>query len=122
MPRIPRPERRAARESDILRAIMLDLGREPDTLVIRNNVGRAVHVGADGTEWTVPYGLGVGSPDLLCVTAGHAWGIEVKPPGKRCTPDQLACHARWARHGLHVTIAHNVAEAREALTRARAVR
>ena len=82
MPRIPRTERRGPRESDLLRAIMLDLGRESDTLVLRNNVGRAIHVGPNGDEWTVPYGLGVGSPDLLCVTAGRAWAIEVKMPGK----------------------------------------
>ena len=118
MPAIPRKPRRET-EAALLRAIMLALGGEPDVLVLRNSVGRAVHVGANGREWTVPYGLGVGSPDLLLFTSGRAWALEVKRPGEHPTPEQSACHARWARHGVVVTVVRSVADAREALTRAR---
>lgn len=124
---IPRTPKRKG-ESATLRQIMLRLGREPDVLVLRNNVGRAVYVGPDGNEWTVPYGLGIGSPDLVCflmrerggLPSNACFGVEVKRPGEQPSADQLACHAMWRRYGVNVYVCHSTEEAAAALTAERA--
>jgi hypothetical protein len=58
--------RRSQLEKQIQRDIEADLGAEPDLLLLRNSVGEARYVDEQtGKEWHVPYGLGVGSPDLV---------------------------------------------------------
>lgn len=92
------------RERDVQDAIELALGAEPDVLLLRNNVGVARHVADDGTERFVRFGLGPGSPDLLCIVAplGRVVGLEVKRPGEHATAEQLHVHAVWRRFGAIV--------------------
>lgn len=116
----------ALSEAEIQRRIEAALGAEPDLLLLKNSVGRANYVSDAGKPYTVPYGLGVGSPDLvglLMTPAGFAawFCIEVKRPGEQPTPAQLKCHAIWRRFGARVAVCTSVEEARAALADARKV-
>src|SRR5215467_5218014 len=52
-------------ERRILRAILADLGHEPDLLLLRNLTGFRKEVNPDGTLRGLTFGLGTGSPDLV---------------------------------------------------------
>jgi hypothetical protein len=108
-------------EAAILRDIEIELGAEPDALVLRNNVGVARNVDDDGRERFIRFGLGRGSPDLIVILAplGRIVGLEVKKPGERPTAEQLRTHAVWRRFGAFVAVVCSRAEARAALERAR---
>lgn len=99
-------------ERDILAAIRIALGADPDVVVWRNSVGVTRHDGR-----TVPYGLAVGSGDLVgMVRAGPGYpavflSLEVKTATGRERPEQ----ARWrelviARGGIAATV-RSVADA-----------
>jgi hypothetical protein len=109
------------READVQRAIELELGADPDILLLRNSVGATHEVGDDGRERWVTWGLGVGSPDLVLILAprGRLVGLEVKKPGEDATPQQRAVHAVWRRFGAYVATVHGPQEARAALEEAR---
>lgn len=109
-------------ESKIQRDIELAIGAETDLLLLRNNVGQAEHVNAEtGRVYHMPYGLGVGSPDLVGILGPHGrwFCLEVKAPGEKPRPDQEQCHRAWRRFGAFVATVHSVEEARAALERAR---
>lgn len=115
------------REAFIQREIELRLGAEPDLLLMKNSVGRAVFIGEEtGKKYTVPYGLGVGSPDLVGVLRTElglgVWiGLEVKVPGKDPEAHQAKCHRQWEAFGALVYVVHSAEEAVEALADARLV-
>jgi hypothetical protein len=117
---------KGTREAEIQRQIEEALGAEPDLLLLRNSVGRAEYVSETGQQYTVPYGLGVGSPDLVGMLAvpGRelaAWFcIEVKRPAEEPTPHQTKCHGIWRRFRALVYVCCSVDEARAALADARA--
>lgn len=81
------------RESDVLKAIMLALGNQPDFRCFRNNVGAL----QDVTGRLVKYGLAPGSADLIGILAptGRLVALEVKTErrGSKQTPDQ----ENWGR-------------------------
>ena len=107
-------------ESSLQRRIMLALGRVPGLLVLRNNVGLADHVRPDGEPYRIPYGLGVGSPDLICFHSGRVFGLECKRPGESATTEQRDCHAMWLRGGaVRVYVVHSEGEAWAAWERER---
>lgn len=134
--------RRSVLEKKIQRAIEADLGAEPDLLLLKNSVGQAEYFNDAGEQYFVPYGLGVGSPDLvgllrvevlrpsrkgdtilqtaLIRTVGIWFCLEVKP-SEVAEPDehQKKCHAIWRRFGAFIDTVHSVEEARAALERAR---
>lgn len=106
-------------EAQIQRAILLAIGAIPGLIVLRNSVGVARYTGDDGRTATVRYGLGVGSPDLVCLHAGRCFGLEVKRPGERPTPEQVQCHAAWERvAGVRTWVVTSVDEAKSAVTEA----
>lgn len=110
------------RENALQRAIEAAIGAEPDLLVLRNSVGQARHVHEDSARvFFVPYGLGVGSPDLVCILAprGRWFCLEVKQPGEEPTDEQRKCHAVWRRFGAFVAVVTSADEARAALEEAR---
>lgn len=107
-------------ERVIQRAILLDLGSEPDFLLLRNQVGQAIY--HDGVkEFRVPYGLGKGSPDLVGIL--RPWGrfvcFEVKTHDGAVSAEQLKCHHVWRTFGAHVAVVRSVEDARFALNEAR---
>lgn len=129
-------KKRSTLEKEIQRNIEADLGAEPDLLLLRNSVGAARFADDDdegeGKEFFVPYGLGVGSPDLVGILKirvreddiegflGVWFCLEVKPPEvKKLEPDQERTHAAWRRFGAFIETVHSVDEARSALSRAR---
>ena len=109
-------------ETRIQRAIEATLGHAPDITILRNNNGVATF--DDGAR--VVYGLGVGTPDLVCILqltpALAAWvALEVKVPGEEPEPAQRAAHALWRSLGVQVFTVHSVDEAAGALEIARGV-
>lgn len=111
-------------EASVQREILLEIGSEPDLLLLVNSVGRAKYDSPDGKPYTVPYGLGVGSPDLVGLLSGtdgiaRWFAIEVKRPGEEPRPEQVKCHEVWRRRGALVYTAHSPEEARAALENAR---
>ena len=103
-------------ETEIQALIMRAIGALPGVLCLRNANGKAqLRSGA----W-IAYGLGDGSPDLLCVIAGRAVGLEVKRPGEKPEPHQEREHAVWRLHGAFVAVVTSPAEALAAIERARA--
>jgi hypothetical protein len=119
--------RRSVLEKQIQRDIEADLGAEPDLLLLRNSVGKATYVDDDAHEYHVPYGLGVGSPDLVGLlrlsigktTVAIWFCLELKTPEGKLDPEQEKCHAIWRRFGAFVETVRSVADARCALERAR---
>jgi hypothetical protein len=112
-------------EAQIQAEVMDAIGAEPDFYLLRNSVGRASYLSEDGRPYTVPYGLEVGSPDLVgfLKVPGKPFaavvGIELKRPGEKPTRDQVKCHARWSARGALVYVVCSVEEARAALADAR---
>ncbi len=109
-------------EGIIQRDIEAALGAEPDVLLLRNSVGKATFTNPNtGATYHVPYGLGVGSPDLVLFLApgGTACGLEVKVPGEDADEHQARCHRIWRTFGVHVEVVHSVSEARAALEHAK---
>jgi|GEM_PF-1562160 len=112
-------------EKEVQRRIEAKLGAEPDLLLLRNSVGRAKYVKEDKVFY-VPYGLGVGSPDLVFILRtpfglGVWLCMEVKVPGEEPEPEQERCHEIWRRFGALIYVVHSVDEAVAALKDARAI-
>ncbi len=110
-------------EGIIQRDIEAALGAEPGVLLLRNSVGKATFTNPNtGAACHVPFGLGVGSPDLVLFLApdGTACGLEVKVPGEEADEHQARCHRIWRTFGVHVEVVHSVGDALAALERARA--
>lgn len=123
--------RRSTLEKEIQRRIEEELGAEPDFLLMRNSVGHATYVDHQtGKEWHVPYGLGVGSPDLVGMLRVEArwlrdvaipirlgaWVcLEVKCPGEVAEAEQRKVHAVWRAFGACVAVVTSPEEARQAL-------
>lgn len=122
-------------EAEIQRRILAELGAESDYLVIKNSVGVARHYDDKGKSWSVPYGLGVGSPDIVGmlrfdvvldgITRTQRLAIwvcmEVKVPGEDATDEQARIHEVWRSFGALVDVVHSVDEARSALEGARSL-
>jgi hypothetical protein len=116
-------------EKEVQRQIEVEIGAEPDLLLMKNSVGVAKYFDDRGKEFVVPYGLGIGSPDLVgvlrVVVAGVVVGVwlclEVKPAEGDLEPDQVRCHAAWRQFGAIVETVRSPKEARDALNRARAM-
>jgi hypothetical protein len=113
---------RSNEETRVQRLIEDALGALPDLILLRNSVGEARYVSMTGRDYTVPYGLGVGSPDLVGVLApqGRWFCLEVKRPGERATAEQARIHTLWRSFGAFVAVVCSVDDARAALSRARA--
>lgn len=56
-----------------------------------------------------------GVPDLMCLKGGTVLFIEVKQPGKKPTPLQLATHDKLRRVGAKVIVATSVEDVVKAL-------
>ena len=118
-------------EARIQRDIEAALGSEQDLYLMRNSEGRAVYYSKDGKRYFVPYGLEVGSPDLVGMLRApmrhgpnaewlsYWFCLEIKRPGEELSEDQVKCHARWRARGALVYTVTSVEEARKALEDAR---
>lgn len=98
-------------ESQLQRAIRLELGKRPDLLVVwRNNIGHAVmrHGGR------VTFGVGgPGGADLLGLThRGQFLAIEIKTPVGRQSPEQRAFESLTVRLNGRYLIMRSVEDAR----------
>lgn len=111
----------AKSEALIQNEIMAAIGSLPGVICMRNAVGQAIHTDARGNTRRVTYGLGEGSPDLVCIIAplGKWVGLEVKVPGEKPRPEQVRCHAAWRAVGAVVAVVTSVPEALAALEEAR---
>ena len=106
-------------ESTLLHDIRLALGREPDLVLWRNNVGVA-----PPTPRTRPvrYGLCTGSADLIGILAptGRFVALEVKTATGRPSPEQIMFLALIRARGGFACVVRSIDEARDAIDRARA--
>lgn len=77
-------------ESLIMREIRLELGKIPEVVLWRNNVGSAEYVSPQGDVQRVSYGLCPGSSDLIGIIrgSGRFLALEVKRPGEYPTKQQ----------------------------------
>lgn len=118
MTRAPRPDSRPTmRESEILRAIRLELGSDADLTLWRENVGAL----PDVTGRLVRYGMAPGAADLvgLLGPAGRFLALEVKVPGMRPRAEQLEWGAIVQRRGGVYAVVHSVEEAQAVIYDAR---
>lgn len=113
--------KRPVLEVEIQRQSLAAIGAEPDVIVLVNSVGVATHYDKEGKSWKVPYGLGVGSPDVVAILAprGRWLCLEYKVPGEEPRPEQLTCHEQWRAFGALVFTVHSVDETWAALRVAR---
>lgn len=129
-----RPATRSPLERELQRRIEAAIGSEPDLLLLRNSVGQAEYVTDDGRSFFVPYGLGVGSPDIVGIlrvrtrsndpldpprTLGTWFCLEVKTDKGTLSDEQLKCHHVWRKFGAFVAVVRSVEDARAALANAR---
>lgn len=96
-------------EAQLMLAIRDSLLATGRVMLWRNNVGQL----QDRTGRWVKYGIGVGSPDLVGMLRpdGRFFAVEVKLPGEKPTPEQLAWHRAARASGALVIVAHSVDEA-----------
>lgn len=104
-------------ESEIQAAIRAALGRLPDVCLWRNHVGQLTDAGGR----THPFGLAVGSADLIGVLApsGRLIALECKTPAGRLRPEQRSWLAVVRRFGGFACVVRSVEEALAAVERAR---
>jgi hypothetical protein len=65
------------------------------------------------TEAAIFKGLGVkaGTPDLIVIRGGRTFALELKAPGGRLSPTQIACHGDMRRAGATVAVATGIDQA-----------
>ncbi len=85
-----RPPRSAPTEAQIKALARQAINAIPGCRVWNNPVGEADFAGRDGATYHVRYGLAEGSADLIACCWGRFVSIEMKAPGKKPRPDQLA--------------------------------
>jgi len=81
-----------------------------DVKVWRNAVG-GTRIG-DGFMY---FGLGKGSPDVVCVYKGMFFGIEVKTAFGVLEPHQEKCHKEWNEFGISVYVCRTTKDALDAV-------
>lgn len=103
------------KETPIMREIRAALLKTGRVQIWRNNCGVATYGRAK-----VPYGLGLGSADLIGILkgSGRFFAVEVKTPDGELKPDQRSWHASVRASGGFVCVARSVADALAALERA----
>lgn len=113
--------------------IRLALGREPDLVLWRNGIGLVDRQTATGQRYKQRFGLATGSSDLIgilsvpCligaahvpITLGRLVALEVKTPRGVTSDDQRAFLALVRSKGGFAAIVRSVAEAEQAIARAR---
>ena len=108
-------------EAQIQDAIRLELGKVPDLVLWRNNVGIAEHWNGKSVD-IVKYGLAPGSSDLIGLLGprGRWIALEVKSETGVASPEQMKFLRLVQRMGGFACIVRSVDEAVKALARARA--
>ena len=104
------------RESDIVSAIRLAVGRDPDVVIWRNSGG--VATAASGNVQR--FGLCVGAADLIGICRGRFLALEVKTGSGRVTVEQEMFLLLVRRKGGFAAVVRSVAEAAEAIGRCKA--
>ncbi len=127
---------RAREEAKLERAVLLELGRDPTLLLLRNEVGRGFYgallpaleaafpslareMREISYRHAVAYGLGVGSPDLVGAVGGRMFGLELKSERGRAESSQPIWHAAAESKGVVCGEVRSVADARAVIERAR---
>lgn len=108
-------------EAIILATIRLQLGKETDLVLWRNECGVARHEDEDGKIRTVRYGLIRGSSDLVGILAprGRLFALEVKTETGVATREQELFLALVRKMGGFAAVVRCPEEASAALERAR---
>lgn len=104
-------------ESQVLRAVLAAIGSLQDVLVLRNNCGGFT----DSARRFVRFGLGTGTPDLVCLIHGRIFGMEVKSADGRLSKEQQKAHKNWENFGVITWTVRSAAEALCAVWQMRAI-
>lgn len=104
-------------ETDLVRGILGALALETGVIAWRNNTGVARIHGS-----TVRYGLGVGSPDIICCVGPHGRlvGLEAKVGRGKQRPDQKIWQGAVEEHGGYYDVVTTILEAVGAVRASRA--
>ena len=109
-------------ENRVQNQTMLRLGALDNLLMMRNSVGAAKHYDErTARRHVVTYGLGTGSPDLVCILhvdeidLGVWFCIETKRTDGVARKKQLEVHQAWRAFGALVYVADSPEEAEAAL-------
>ena len=97
-------------EAGIQAQILLAIGRMPDLLVWRQNVGKMIAANGRVVSFGVP-----GCPDIIGCYRGRFIGIEVKAPKGRQSDQQIKFQAAVERAGGIYILARSVNDAVSAL-------
>lgn len=113
-------------ENEIQAKIRLELGKEPDLVLWRNSTGMVETAEVDARSGIVGgrahrFGLAVGSADLVGILSpiGRFVALEVKRPGQKPDPKQVAWLACVRRFGGFAAVVNSVDSAKAAIARAR---
>jgi hypothetical protein len=112
--KIPKPT-----ERETQRSILAELrGMGLRAVHIPNGAHMAGDSKQRARQWGAMIGDGAvkGFPDLLVMKRGGLVGfLEVKRPGGKAEPHQIACHEALAADGFHVAVVHSTEEALAAI-------
>jgi hypothetical protein len=104
----------AVKETPIVQAIRLALGRMPDCVLWRNNTGVATF-----QDRPVRYGLANGSSDLIGIVAGRFVALEVKTLTGRASDEQNLFLNLVRQKGGFACVVRSVDDALSAIDRCR---
>lgn len=117
--RKPKPAQHGT-EAQLLRAVMLELGRLPGVRPMRRNAGLTVLQTA--TSRRAIKGCEPGTPDVeVMLSGGRVVWLELKTATGRVTPTQAAWHERARAMGHTVHVVRTVDEAMAAVRAAQEV-
>lgn len=97
-------------EAQIQDSVRLELGRDPDLVLWRNNVGMATMKGGAKVRFGVG---GPGASDLIGLFRGRFVAIEIKTPIGRLAPEQRMFRDLVEKKGGTYVVIRSADEARQ---------
>lgn len=95
-------------EEQIHRAVIqhLDRRKTPGVFFYHPANGEVRHKGAAGKLKGM--GTVAGVPDIVIMHRGHSYGLELKRPGEKQSPEQKLVEQQWERAGGTYAVAHGL--------------
>jgi hypothetical protein len=97
--------RRTQPEAAIQRAVFQHLRIRPAPNTVAFDVPNGGYWRSIEAAIMKSMGTMAGVPDLIIIKDGRAYGLELKAPGRKLTPTQIAAHSLLISAGAMVTVA-----------------
>jgi hypothetical protein len=116
---------RNAAHTKLVDAVLLELGREPDLVLWKNNQSAGAKIDKNGREYFGRAGLPKGSPDIVGILTwgspptGRWFSLEAKTGRGELSPEQLDFAELVRKRGGFCAEVRSTEDARAALARAR---